>query len=298
MKKKCFALPALVPALLMVLLVSGCVGAPVNQSAPLVEIVDITAAPESPVTAHLGETPEPTKTPEAVQTPAPAQTPQATQAPRAAETPKMKQTPKATAAPKITATPKPAQTPGVTQTPKITQTPTATATPKATETPKPAQTPKATETPKVTQTPIATATPKTTETPKPTQTQGASNLSYEERVVELVNEERAKNGLGALTLSRDLSDVARAKSRDMRDNGYFAHESPTYGTPFEMMKSFGISYRTAGENIAMGYASPEAVMEGWMNSPGHRANILNASFTHIGVGYVANGHYWTQMFIG
>ncbi|MPN28838.1 hypothetical protein SDC9_176283 [bioreactor metagenome] len=84
----------------------------------------------------------------------------------------------------------------------------------------------------------------------------------------------------------------------MHDKRYFAHQSPTYGSPFDMMKQFGISYRAAGENIAMGYSSAAAVVEGWMNSPGHRANILNASFTHIGVGYYAEGHYWTQMFIG
>ena len=83
----------------------------------------------------------------------------------------------------------------------------------------------------------------------------------------------------------------------MKDLGYFSHTSPTYGSPFQMMKSFGISYRTAGENIAKGYASPEAVVNAWMNSPGHRANILNSTYTHIGVGYVPSGNYWTQMFI-
>ena len=65
-----------------------------------------------------------------------------------------------------------------------------------------------------------------------------------------------------------------------------------------MMRAFGLAYRTAGENIAMGYPTPEAVVDGWMNSEGHRANILNPSFTVIGVGYVEQGHYWTQMFIG
>ena len=126
----------------------------------------------------------------------------------------------------------------------------------------------------------------------------SSVSAYESEVVRLVNVERAKNGLGALTLNAKLSDVARAKSQDMRDKGYFSHTSPTYGSPFDMMTSFGISYRTAGENIAMGYSSPQAVVTGWMNSPGHRANILNSSFTQIGVGYVASGNYWTQMFIG
>lgn len=128
--------------------------------------------------------------------------------------------------------------------------------------------------------------------------QNIDNLSFEEQVVELVNEQRAAYGLSPLTLNTELSKVARIKSQDMHDNNYFSHTSPTYGSPFEMMTTFGISYRTAGENIAMGYTTPEAVMNGWMNSEGHRANILNASYTEIGVGYVADGNYWTQEFIG
>ena len=126
----------------------------------------------------------------------------------------------------------------------------------------------------------------------------ASTSAYERRVVELVNEIRRQNGLKALTLNEALCDVAREKSRDMQVRQYFSHTSPTYGSPFDMMKTFGISYRAAGENIAMGYPTPESVVEGWMNSDGHRANILNTSFTEIGMGYVADGHYWTQMFIG
>ena len=126
----------------------------------------------------------------------------------------------------------------------------------------------------------------------------ATVLSYEREVVRLVNEIRAENGLRALTYNWELGRVARYKSEDMRDNGYFSHQSPVYGTPFEMIKSFGISYRSAGENIAWGQRSPQAVVDAWMNSPGHRANILNASFTEIGVGYAASGNYWTQMFIG
>lgn len=163
-----------------------------------------------------------------------------------------------------------------------------------------------------TPTPAATAAPSDTEdetaaTPTPSATPTdtdddaqatVDNLSFEEQVAALVNEQRAANGLSALTLSTTLSDVARLKSQDMHDNGYFSHTSPTYGSPFDMLKSLGISYRTAGENIAMGYASPEAVMDAWMNSAGHRANILNASYTQIGVGYVADGNYWTQEFIG
>ena len=122
--------------------------------------------------------------------------------------------------------------------------------------------------------------------------------AYEQEVIHLVNVERAKAGLKALTEDWELSRVARYKSQDMHDLRYFSHTSPTYGSPFDMMKAFGIRYRTAGENIAMGYRTPAAVVQGWMNSPGHRANILNASYTKIGVGYVASGNYWTQHFIG
>ena len=122
--------------------------------------------------------------------------------------------------------------------------------------------------------------------------------SYETEVIRLVNEIRRENGLNPLTANWELSRVARYKSQDMADNRYFSHTSPTYGSPFQMIKAFGLSYRTAGENIAMGYSTPQAVVDGWMNSSGHRANILNASYTQIGVGYVVQGHYWTQMFIG
>ena len=122
--------------------------------------------------------------------------------------------------------------------------------------------------------------------------------SYESEVIRLVNEIRQQNGLRPLAANWELSRVARYKSQDMRDNGYFSHNSPTYGTPFQMLSAFGLSYRTAGENIAKGYASPQAVVNGWMNSSGHRANILNASYTQIGVGYVSRGNYWTQLFIG
>ncbi len=129
-------------------------------------------------------------------------------------------------------------------------------------------------------------------------TTDSSVLSYEKEVVRLVNEIRVQNGLRELTYNWELSRVARYKSQDMKDNRYFSHTSPVYGSPFQMMKDFGITYRSAGENIARGQRSPQAVVNAWMNSSGHRANILNASFTQIGVGYVADGNYWTQMFIG
>lgn len=122
--------------------------------------------------------------------------------------------------------------------------------------------------------------------------------SFEKQVVELVNDIRVKNGLKELKINWQLSRVARYKSMDMRDKGYFSHQSPTYGSSFDMMKSFGISYRTAGENIAKGQRTPQAVVDAWMNSSGHRANILSSSYTEIGVGHVSEGNIWTQMFIG
>ena len=122
--------------------------------------------------------------------------------------------------------------------------------------------------------------------------------AYEAEVIRLVNSIRQQNGLKPLSANWELSRIARYKSQDMLDKGYFSHTSPTYGSPFQMITAFGLSYRTAGENIAKGYATPQAVVNGWMNSSGHRANILNASYQQIGVGYVAQGNYWTQMFIG
>ena len=131
-----------------------------------------------------------------------------------------------------------------------------------------------------------------------TDTDVSTQTAYENKVLELVNAERAKQGLKPLEMDESVRNVARLKSQDMKKNNYFSHTSPTYGTPFEMLKKYGISYKSAGENIAQGYQTPEQVVKGWMNSSGHRANILNASYTHIGIGYEADGNYWTQMFIG
>jgi len=126
-----------------------------------------------------------------------------------------------------------------------------------------------------------------------------SQLSeFELEVVELTNNERAKAGLAALEVDEELSRVAREKSRDMSVSGYFDHNSPNYGSPFDMMRSYGVTYQTAGENIAKGQRSPQEVVNAWMNSEGHRANIMNPNFTHIGVGFVETGNHWTQMFIG
>lgn len=122
-----------------------------------------------------------------------------------------------------------------------------------------------------------------------------------EAVLLLVNNERAKHGLKALSLSENLTSIATMKAKDMAVNAYFSHDSPTYGSPFQMLQKFGVSYKSAGENIAAGQKTAQEVMNGWMNSSGHRANILNAKYTEIGVGYFPGGSYgvyWTQIFIG
>jgi uncharacterized YkwD family protein/spore coat assembly protein SafA len=122
--------------------------------------------------------------------------------------------------------------------------------------------------------------------------------NVEQQVLTIVNQERAKTGLKPLQMDWELQRVARTKACDMATTGYFSHQSPDYGSPFEMMKQYGISYRTAGENIAKGQTSPQSVMDSWMNSQGHRENILKNDFTHIGVGYCQQGNHWVQMFIG
>lgn len=120
-------------------------------------------------------------------------------------------------------------------------------------------------------------------------------------VLKIVNEERAKQGLKALVLDKQLNNVAQVKAEDMRNNNYFDHNSPTLGSPFDLMRNNGVSYRTAGENIAAGQQSARDVMNSWMNSSGHRANILNANYTKLGVGFCTGGKmgtYWVQSFTG
>ena len=119
--------------------------------------------------------------------------------------------------------------------------------------------------------------------------------SYANQVVTLVNQERAKAGLKPLTSDGPLTAMAMDKAKDMYSNGYFDHTSPTYGSPFDMMKAYGIKYTYAGENIAKGQRDPQEVMTAWMNSAGHRQNILNPNYTKIGVAYY-NGE-WVQEFI-
>ena len=176
---------------------------------------------------------------------------------------------------------------------------------------KPAETTKPVAAQPVAPKPVEPAKPEATQPAKPapaapakqpaasapaTQAQGSiSNI--EQQVLTLTNQERAKGGLKALATDSALMDSARAKSADMSKNNYFSHTSPTLGSPFDQMKARGIQYKAAAENIAMGQQTAAEVVKGWMESPGHRANIMNGTYTHIGIGYDANGNYWTQQFI-
>ncbi|WP_084246912.1 CAP domain-containing protein [Rummeliibacillus stabekisii] len=140
--------------------------------------------------------------------------------------------------------------------------------------------------------------PNTDAPSKPSTDSNATSASqFEKQVITLTNAERAKEGLPALQADTKLMGSAKAKSKDMADKNYFDHTSPTYGSPFDQMKSLGITYKSAGENIAKGQKTPEEVVKAWMNSEGHRANIMNKNYTHIGVGYDEKGNVWTQQFI-
>ena len=131
-------------------------------------------------------------------------------------------------------------------------------------------------------------------------TQTSILTTDEQEVFDLINKQRTNNGLQALQIDNEVQRVARIKAQDMVDNNYFSHTSPTYGSPFDMLKSFKVSYKTAGENLA-GNSSNSSAVTAWMNSSGHKANILNSSFNYTGIGVVSSPKYgkiYVQMFIG
>ena len=137
--------------------------------------------------------------------------------------------------------------------------------------------------------------------PTPSNTTSSTNLTQDElETFNLINQQRTNNGLSALKIDNEVQRVARIKAQDLVDNNYFDHNSPTYGTPFQMLKSFGITYKSAGENIA-GNSSNSAAVNAWMNSPGHKANILNSNYNYTGLAVVSSPKYgkiYVQMFIG
>ena len=132
------------------------------------------------------------------------------------------------------------------------------------------------------------------------QNSSQNNISQEQELLDLINKQRASYGLSALKMDSELQNVAKIKAEDLVKNNYFSHNSPTYGSPFDMMKSFGISYKAAGENIA-GNSTLQGAVNAWMNSQGHRENILSNAYNYTGIGIVNSpvyGKILVQMFIG
>jgi uncharacterized YkwD family protein len=122
----------------------------------------------------------------------------------------------------------------------------------------------------------------------------------EKLMIELVNQERSKQGLATLSVDLQLTAIARLKSEDLIVNEYFAHESVKYGSPFDMLKKFGVRYQIAGENLACNQTT-ELAHAALMKSPGHRENILKPSYTSIGIGIIEGGPcgtMYTQLFLG
>lgn len=133
----------------------------------------------------------------------------------------------------------------------------------------------------------------------------APMVEFEEEVLLEVNEARAAGAncggqdfaaTHPLTMNGALRCAARVHSRDMAERGYFDHDNPDGESPFDRMERAGYQFRAAGENIAQGYPTPEAVVDGWLESPGHCRNIMSPDFTEIGVGFWSMGSYWTQTF--
>jgi uncharacterized protein YkwD len=173
-----------------------------------------------------------------------------------------------------------------------TQAPTPTKAPVITATPAPMKVP--TQAPTKVPTPAPTKAPAPTATPAPSNNTGLS--SYASQVLQLVNQERAKAGLPAYTTNSAITAAANLRAKEIVQS--FSHTRPNGTSCFTALDQYNVSYRTAGENIAYGQRTPQEVVTAWMNSPGHRANILNGNFGKIGIGvYQVNGtYYWSQEF--
>ena len=209
-------------------------------------------------------------------------------------TPVIKPTPIQPSTPVVKPTPIEPSTPVIKPTPIQPSTPVVKPTPIEPSTPVVKPTPIQPSTPVVKPTPIQPSTP--VEKPADPQTNGSVS-AIEQQVLTLTNAERAKASLKPLQIDSKLQASARAKSADMAAKKYFSHTSPTYGSPFDQMKANGITYKAAAENIAMGQRTAQEVVKAWMESPGHRENIMTPGYTHIGIGFDQNGNYWTQQFI-
>ena len=235
--------------------------------------------------------PEETQEPEKSQQPEETQEPEETQQPEKTQEPEKSQQPEETQEPEKSQQPEKTQEPEETQQPEEAQEPEQPAQPE--EKPEDAQKPQETQQP---------TQPEQTETTAPADDgeadSGVDVAAWEQEVFNLVNQIREENGLPPFVYNGTLAETARAHSQDMVDRNFFNHNNPDGQSPFDRMKANGIRYSMAAENIAAGYPSPEAVVEGWMNSEGHRANILGGC-KELGVGLALGGsygYYWTQCF--
>lgn len=163
---------------------------------------------------------------------------------------------------------------------------------------------KVTNPPKSSTKAIITPAPKVLYTPKVPSTVINTPITGvnqdDQTLLDLVNKARSDAGIEPLQFDAELMKVARLKAQDMVDNNYFSHQSPTYGSPFDMMRQFGVSFKAAGENIA-GNRTVEGAFKAWMNSEGHKKNILNSGFNYTGIGIVDSSKYGkmlVQQFIG
>ncbi len=234
-----------------------------------------TSKPEITEDVNVADSPtaEPTEVPTEEPAPGPTQapTPEPTQAP----------TPEPTATP----TPEPTQAP--------TPEPTAVPTPEPTQAPTPEPTQAPTPEPTAVPTPEPTAVP----TPEPTQ---APVVDHATEVLNLVNQLRAEVGVVPLSLDSTLCQAANTRAVEISQDNCFSHTRPNGTSCFTVLDDYGISYMATGENIAAGYATPADVVAGWKNSEGHYANMINASYTKLGVGFYNSGNgygtHWTQLF--
>ncbi len=250
--------------------------APDDLGEPVASETETTIATQTAFPTET-ETPTPTET----ETPTPTESESSTSAGTETATPNSTHTP--TPRPTSTRTPLPTWTP-------TRRSPTATFTPRP---PTPTYTP---------QPPTATSEPTYTATPATCVFSG--NASFETTLVNLINQERSSQGISPLIVSSQLTAAARQHSRDMACNDFFSHTGSDGSSPFDRMAWSGFSFTAAAENIYAGsgpYNSPQQAFNGWMNSSGHRINMLNATYTHVGIGYIycassTYGGYFTADF--
>ena len=258
-------------------------GTPVTPETP-----EEPVSPETPEEPGTPETPNKPVTPETPNKPGTSETPGESGTPVTPETPEEPGTPET---PNKPVTPETPNKPATPETPNKPVTPETSNKPVTPETPEEPGTPETPETSNKPGTPGSSNKPGTSETP------GVGSSSYAQQVVDLVNIERQKEGLSPLTIDEKLAAAADIRAKEIQTS--FSHTRPNGSSFSTALKEAGAVYRRSGENIAWGQKSPEEVVKAWMNSSGHRANIMNKNYSRIGVSHVKNAagtSYWVQLF--